>query len=121
MNARHLSAGFIAALPVALIAGCSISPYEGKYRYEDGWRTARVKEVSSLELLERKYGFTCPQVDKAEKDAPVAIVGYRGGGRWRTQLMLLADKADGADFKADDLVYANIKQCAEPMIPRTVE
>ncbi len=127
MKIRNLAVSLIAALSVALLSACSISPYEGKYRHEDGWRKARIQEVGSLEQLDSKYGYTCPQADKAEKKAPVAIVGYQGSGRWRTQLMLLSDKtekkenAEKADFKADDLVYANIKQCTEPMISRTAE
>lgn len=127
MKNRNLALRLIAAVSLALLSACSIAPYEGKYRYEDGWRKARVQVVGSLERLGNKYGYTCPQADNAEKKTPVAIVGYQGGGRWRTQLMLLSDKtekkenAEKADFKADDLVYANIKQCTEPMISRTAE
>ncbi|MDP5239479.1 hypothetical protein Q9Q94_08055 [Uliginosibacterium sp. 31-16] len=126
MKTRNLTLSLIAALSLALLSACSIAPYEGKYRHEDGWRKARVRAVGSLERLE-STSYTCPQADKADKKTPVAVVSYQGGGRLRTQLMLLSDKtdqkekADKADFKVDDLVYANIKQCAEPMIPRKAE
>ncbi|MEN3111871.1 hypothetical protein ACFONG_06600 [Uliginosibacterium paludis] len=127
MKPRNSTLGLIAALSLALLSACSIAPYEGKYRHEDGWRKARVQAVGSLERLESTYGYTCPQADKADKKTPVAVVNYQGSGRQRTQLMLLSDKTDQkektdkADFKVDDLVYANIKQCAEPMIRRVAE
>lgn len=127
MKNRNLALSLIAAVSLALLSACSIAPYEGKYRHEDGWRKARVQAVGSLERLESAYGYTCPQAEKADKKTPVVVVNYQGSGRQRTQLMLLLDKpyqkekTDKADFKVDDLVYANIKQCAEPMIPRAAE
>jgi len=127
MKTRNLTLSLIAALSLALLSACSIAPYEGKYRHEDGWRKARVQVIGSLERLESQYGYTCPLAEKVDKKTPVAIVSYQGSGRLRTQLMLLSektdkqDKSDKVDFKKDDLVYANIKQCAEPVIPRKEE
>ncbi|MBK9395390.1 MAG: hypothetical protein IPN40_16600 [Uliginosibacterium sp.] len=118
MKIGKLFASLTTLISTVALAACAMSPYEGKYSHEDGWRKARIQETGSLEQLADKYGYTCPQADKAEKSATAAVVGYQGGGRWRKQLMLLTDKVE---FKPDDLVYANIKQCGESLVSRSPE
>ena len=100
---------------VLLLSACS-TVYEQRYDFHDGWRKARVQEVGPFNKFAKNYGYTCRQAPETIEGKQGAIVGYSGGGRWRSQLMLLPEKET---VKEGDLVYAKILKCEEPMVPRT--
>ena len=59
MKIGKLFASLTTLISTVALAACAMSPYEGKYSHEDGWRKARIQETGSLEQLAGKYGYTC--------------------------------------------------------------
>lgn len=103
----------------ALLAGGCAAPYEGTYAFGDGWREARVTEVAEGQRISRGATADCRKKTTWRAGDSFARVEYSFSARLK--LTYITGVHDASDFRSGDKVYANIRDCSAPIVPRSAE
>lgn len=111
MNARtRLGASLLLA---GSVLGCSTT-YREMQAYQDGWRTAKILEVSSAAGVRHKGATDCRESATSQELAArqFAAVTYRATGRWHVHIVMLQENTQA---RPGDRVFTNVLRCGTPV------
>lgn len=109
---------YCGATAFALLAGGCATPFDGKYAFGEGWREARVTEVERGDSISQGATTDCRKFAPWQPGDFFARVEYRFS--LRVKLTYIVRIRDGKEFKAGDLVYANVRDCGAALAGRGV-
>ena len=98
--------------------GCA-TIYEGRFNYDEGWRVARIAEIGLGGALTNEARTQC-RIEvpfRGHADGSFAVVRYLG---YRIELYRIVRLPSEPSLVKGDFVYINIRDCAQPAVPREV-
>jgi hypothetical protein len=96
------------------LSGCTTPVYEGRYRWQDGWREGVVEKIGKDERLANWFSMSCDASPSAYAKN-FARVRWSQVGKSRWWIVALRE---GSTLKAGDTVYVNVSSCSASVVPR---
>ena len=110
MNFLSTTAAF---LVTGVLSGCAPLIYEGRLSADDGWREGRVTAVGKEATLVETLAENCQASPLLlSKDVQYVTIQYRRNNRPVSRTV--PTSAD-SQWKVEDLVYINPKDCSHPV------
>lgn len=99
-----------------VLPGCA-TIYEGRFNYGEGWRVARIAEIGLGGALANDGPTQCRLgvPSRGRADGRFAVVRYLG---YRIQSYRIVRLPGEPSLVTGDFVYINIRDCAQPAVPR---